>query len=321
MRTGITKTGMSHQSIHEALQDHFGEPVSIKKRKAVYGGDINRSYCLELSNGENCFIKTNGMGMLGMFMAEANGLAALGAAGAIGVPQVFAAGKDQSTGCSFLLMEYLDQAGPVKDYWEIFGRQLAALHRTLHEDPSLREQVKMNHPEEHAGEDITVYGFFEDNYIGSTPQKNAWRTSFIDFFRDCRLVPQMQMAKNRLERSALEKLDRLISQLDRFLMEPDFPSLLHGDLWSGNAVCGPDGKAWILDPAVYVGFYEADLAMTQLFGGFPQRFYEAYREVNPTDSGYAERRKIYDLYHMLNHLNLFGAGYAGSVRGILDFFV
>ena len=321
MRTGITGTGMSHQSISQALQDHYGDHISIKKKKAVYGGDINRSYCLELSNGEKCFIKTNDMGMLGMFMAEAHGLAALGSTRAIGVPQVFAAGKDQDEGCSFLLMEYLDQAGPVKDYWEIFGRELAVMHRALHVDSSLRDQVMINHPEGHSEKDEMVYGFFEDNYIGSTPQKNDWRKSFIDFYRDCRLIPQMQMAKNKLGKTALEKLDKLISRLDQFLTEPVFPSLLHGDLWSGNAVCGPDGKAWILDPAAYLGFYEADLAMTQLFGGFPGRFYEAYREMNPIDPGYADRRRIYDLYHMLNHLNLFGAGYAGSVRSILDFYV
>ena len=321
MRTGIAGTCISHHSISEALQDHYGDSVSIIKKRAVYGGDINRSYCLELSNGEKCFIKTNHMGMLGMFMAEANGLAALGSTDAIGVPQVFAAGKDRDAGCSFLLMEFLDQDSPVKHYWERFGRELAAMHRALLVDPSLRVQMKMNHPKGQSDKGAAIYGFFEDNYIGSTPQKNDWRKSFIDFYRDCRLVPQMQMAKNKLGKTALEKLDKLISRLDQFLTEPAFPSLLHGDLWSGNAVCGPDGKAWILDPAAYLGFYEADLAMTQLFGGFPSRFYEAYQEVNPINPGYADRRRIYDLYHMLNHLNLFGSGYAGSVRSILDFYV
>lgn len=345
MKTEIPETGKTFYSISEALQDHYGTPVSIKRRKAVYGGDINRSYCLELSNGEKCFLKTNDKDKLGMFMAEAHGLAALEAADAISVPQVYGAGRDQDAGGSFLLMEYLDQAHPVKDYWERFGRDLAALHRALKENSTLQEQVgtgrsrvfskdltkdslrdtirdslkdpAKNQPENNA----SVYGFFEDNFIGATPQNNSWKKSFINFYRDCRLIPQMQMAKNKLGKTDLGKLDKLISRLDRFLAEPDFPALLHGDLWSGNAICGPDGKAWILDPAVYLGSYEADLAMTQLFGGFPSRFYEAYGEVNPIDSGYADRRRIYDLYHMLNHLNLFGAGYAGSVRSILDFYV
>ena len=112
--------------------------------------------------------------------------------------------------------------------------------------------------------------------------------------------------------------DRLLDRLDSWLSEPDFPSLIHGDLWSGNAISGPDGKVWIIDPAAYVGHFEAELAMTELFGRFPAAFYQAYREVNPIDSCYRDRRDLYNLYHLLNHLNLFGGSYLSSVRQVLD---
>ena len=113
---------------------------------------------------------------------------------------------------------------------------------------------------------------------------------------------------------------KLLDNLDSYLPEPEFPSLLHGDLWSGNAICGPDGKAWILDPAVYVGHFEAELAMTELFGKYPASFYEAYSEINRIDSGYQDRRDLYNLYHLLNHLNLFGGSYYNSVQSIVNRF-
>ena len=109
-----------------------------------------------------------------------------------------------------------------------------------------------------------------------------------------------------------------MANLDRYLVEPEKPSLVHGDLWSGNFITGSDGQAWLIDPAVYVGHAEADLAMTELFGGFHPRFYAAYREVNPLQPGYEQRRDLYNLYHLLNHLNLFGRGYLSSVLRILS---
>ena len=113
-------------------------------------------------------------------------------------------------------------------------------------------------------------------------------------------------------------MDRLLSHLDSYIREPEFPSLVHGDLWGGNVLCGNDGRAWLIDPAAYVGDFETDLAMTELFGRFPQIFYEAYHEVNPVESGYRQRKKIYQLYHLLNHLNLFGRSYLGSVAAVLE---
>ena len=142
--------------------------------------------------------------------------------------------------------------------WGVFGHELAALHRAP--CPPLA-----NGP----------FGFPKDNFIGATPQKNDPRASWVTFFRDCRLMPQITMVRDKLDLSTLVCLEHLAEHLDDHLSEPTFPSLLHGNLWSGNTVCGPDGKAWILDPAAYVGHFEADLAMTELFGRFPEGFYRA----------------------------------------------
>ena len=141
--------------------------------------------------------------------------------------------------------------------------------------------------------------------------------SWISFFRDCRLVPQFRDAMHWFDDAARKQIAYLLDHLDVYLEEPEHPSLLHGDLWSGNFITGSDGNAWLIDPAAYVGHAEADLAMTELFGGFSQRFYDAYREVHPIHPGYGHRRELYNLYHLLNHLNLFGGSYLPSVNRVL----
>ena len=161
------------------------------------------------------------------------------------------------------------------------------------------------------------YGFVADNYIGAAIQINTPKKSWVEFFRECRLLPQLRMADRYLDAGLRRKADRLLAHLDRYLREPEFPSLVHGDLWGGNVLCGSDGRAWLIDPAAYVGDFETDLAMTELFGRFPPAFYRAYQEENPVDGGYQERKPIYQLYHLLNHLNLFGRSYLGSVAAIL----
>ena len=292
-------------SLDAAVTTLFGNGVYVAGSHPVYGGDINQSYRLSLSDGSDLFMKCNTMGNLPFFTAEAQGLTALRGVGAIGVPKALAAGTDQAQGVSFLLMEYLDPAPKVSQYWEVFGRELAAFHRA---DCSGA-----------AGSDGSLFfGFEADNYIGASPQKNTPAANWLTFFRDCRLLPQFKMAERYFDSGTRRQYERLLDRLDSRLTEPEFPSLIHGDLWSGNTVCGPDGKVWILDPAAYVGHFEAELAMTELFGGFPTAFYEAYREVNPIDSGYRDRRDLYNLYHLLNHLNLFGGSYLGSVRQILN---
>lgn len=288
---------MTYKTLEEALFHIAGEGVSIRRKTAVYGGDINQAWHLILSDGSNLFMKTNSIKNQAFFSAEAAGLSALRALKCIGVPEVYALGTDQQAGISFLIMEYLHSAKKNADYWEVFGAELAVMHR----QPG---------PEN--------YGFFQDNYIGANPQKNSCRESWIAFYRDCRLLPQIEMAKSYLQKDVMVKIDRILDHLDRYLREPASPAILHGDLWSGNAMPGNDGKAWLIDPAVYYGDWETDLAMTQLFGSFPAVFYQSYHSVNPIDIGYRDRKPLYHLYHMLNHLNLFGTGYLAEVIDIID---
>ena len=280
-------------SIDSAISALFGPTVTVVDRQRVSGGDINRAYRLDLSNGVRVFLKCNRPDLLGMFMAEADGLNALRATGTIGVPEPLAVGTDETE--SFLIMEYLTPAPRRADYWEIFGRELAMLHRAK------------------CG---PKFGFSTDNYIGSTPQKNEPMDSWAAFFRERRLIPQMNLAWGLLDDRTRRNLTSITERINNLLPEPAFLPLIHGDLWSGNALCGPDGKAWILDPAAYVGHFEAELAMTELFGGFPERFYRAYDEANPIDRAYANRRDLYNLYHLLNHLNLFSLSYLSNVSSI-----
>ena len=198
-------------------------------------------------------------------------------------------------------MEYLEAAPKQADFWEVFGRELCAMHRA---DPAKWTPGGR-------------YGFLHDNYIGAGEQNNTVKDSWIAFFRDCRLAVQFKQAERYFSAQDLRAMERLLSNLDRYLFEPAHPSLLHGDLWGGNFVTGPDGHAALIDPAVYVGCAEADLAMTELFGGFAPAFYDSYREAGGIDAGYADRRDLYNLYHLLNHLNLFGESYRGEVLRIV----
>ena len=289
-----------YKTPEEAIAGIFGNDLRIISKNQVYGGDINQSYKLTLSDGSPVFMKSNTPKNLSFFEAEAKGLEALRQTGTIGVPKVLGMGADRNI--SFLLLEYLEAAPRINGYWEVFGRELAALHR-----------ADCSHLTENGG-----FGFSADNYIGATPQKNTPMMGWVDFFRECRLLPQFRMADRYFDTKTRQLCTKLSDHLDDYLPEPEFPSLLHGDLWSGNAAPGPDGKAWIFDPAAYVGHYEAELAMTELFGGYREEFYRAYSEVSPIDSGYRDRKDLYNLYHLLNHLNLFGGSYLGSVKQILS---
>ena len=288
-----------YTSIRAAVTALYGE-VEVKGRRAVHGGDINDAYALSLSDGRTLFVKQNRIRNKDFFRAEIDGVTALAATQTVSVPHLLAWGADEAEGTAFLLMEYIESGSRNRDYFEVLGRELAAMHRW------------------DAGE---RYGFHSDNYIGAGYQENGWCNSFVEFFREHRLRPQMKRAEQAMDAGLRKKCDRLLESLDHFLIEPEAPSLLHGDLWGGNIHPGPDGKAWLIDPAVYVGHREADLAMTELFGGFAAPFYEAYREAFPLQPGYTERRDLYNLYHMLNHLNLFGGGYLSSVRGIVNRYI
>lgn len=290
-----------YSSVDNMVKTLFGATASVLSTAPVHGGDINDAYRVSLSTGDYIFLKTNSAANVNFFLTEAAGLQALRSSGKIGVPRILGAGTDAQKGISFLALEFIEGAPRIASYWETFGHQLAELHRA--EFLSYENR----------------FGFHQDNYIGASPQKNQPCEKWIDFYRECRLLPQLAMAERYLDPSFMKKADHILEHLDSYLREPDFPSLLHGDLWSGNMLCGPDGKAWIIDPAAYVGDFEADLAMTQLFGSLPERFYDAYSEVNPVDwKGYRERKGLYDLYHLLNHLNLFGRGYLRSVVEIIE---
>lgn len=225
-----------------------------------------------------------------MFAREAEGLQALHTEDGPRVPEAYLDGPD------FLLLEDLAPAPRRADYWETFGRQLAALH---------------NHTR-------AQYGFANDNYIGSTPQPNDWLADGFAFFAERRLLYQARLAlKNGyFQEREMQAVERLAGRL-RELIPAQPASLLHGDLWSGNAMTDGEGKPAIIDPATYYGWAEAELGMTTLFGGFPERFYQAYEEERPLEPGWRKRLDLYNLYHLLNHLNLFGEGYYGSVMGIL----
>ncbi|MDO4941587.1 MAG: fructosamine kinase family protein [Lachnospiraceae bacterium] len=295
-----------YDSVMSAIQDVYGGQTGEVHMQRVYGGDINDAYQVKLSNGETVFLKTNTFGRLHFFETEIDGLLAMRATKQIGVPKPLGFGTDQDKGISFLMLEFIHGTSRRETYWEHFGHQLASMHKA-----ECSQFV--------TGEDRDVkYGFLTDNYIGSNPQKNSLKSSWISFYRDCRLAPQMNMAEGYFDPKMRKQCRYLLDHLDAYLREPEDSSLLHGDLWSGNVICGNDGNAWILDPASYVGDFETDLAMTQLFGSFPASFYAAYHEINPIEKDFFERRDIYHLYHLLNHLNLFGRSYLGSVRDILN---
>ena len=283
-------------SLRDALYSLFG--ADMKYSEPVSGGDINESYRLTLENGENVFMKMNLGADESFFKAEADGLRAIAGTGAISVPEALCYGMDN--GRAFLLLELISSGRKKSDFWEQFGRALAAMHLA------------------DASRYVSGYGFAADNYIGSSIQKNTPHSSWISFFRDCRLMPQFKMAEKYFDSSERKMIIKFLGRLDTLLIEPDRPSLLHGDLWSGNFMTDHEGNAVLIDPASYVGSAEADIAMTQLFGGFDSRFYSAYLEVYPMQPGYSDRRDIYDLYHLLNHLNLFGMPYLSAVKRIIE---
>jgi fructosamine-3-kinase len=243
--------------------------------------------------GRRYFAKTNARSELDNFAAEADGLAALAAAGArVPVPLCHGQAGEEA----FLVIEYLELHAS-GDYAAL-GRSLAGVHAIRGES----------------------FGWRRDNYIGRTPQLNRRLPSWSDFWREARLGPQLDLArKNGFGKTLLRKGEQLAEALPGLLSEhAPGASLLHGDLWSGNAGFLADGAPVFFDPAVYWGDREADLAMTELFGGFPQAFYSAYAEAAPLAHGYPVRKTLYNLYHVLNHANLFGGGYAAQAERMIE---
>ncbi len=289
-------------SLDSALYSLFGEGTKVERISRISGGDINQAYGLTLTDGTCIFMKTNTKANLSLFTEEAVGLTAIARTKAIATPRILGVGTDgEGAGYSFLLLEFISGKNRGKNYWEDFARRLADMHCTT--TAGLVSNGK--------------YGFDRDNYIGRRRQINTGYDGWISFFRDCRLAPQFEDAAQYFDREDLKRIIRFLDHIDEILLEPEYPSLLHGDLWSGNVITGNDGGAWLIDPAVYVGHAEADIAMTELFGGFPPAFYAAYKEAAPLQPGYERRRDVYNLYHLLNHLNMFGRMYLPEVKRIV----
>ncbi len=262
--------------------------------RPVGGGDISAAWRLDAADGP-VFLKTGPASSYEMFSAEAEGLAELAAADAIRVPEVVAFGVAGDT--AYAAFEWLDFGRPGPDTERKLGERLAALHRTT------RQQ----------------FGWHRDNTIGLTPQPNDRTDDWVTFLRDQRLGFQLRLAADNGYTGALqERGGRLLDRLGVYF-EGYAPraSLLHGDLWGGNwGSC--DGEPVVFDPAVYYGDRESDLAMTRLFGGFGRAFYDAYEAAWPLAPGHRERNDLYQLYHVLNHLNLFGSGYLGRARDLIS---
>lgn len=273
------------RDIAAAITEATGAPFLPVRRDGTGGGCINQTQVIEASDGRRFFIKTNRAELLEMFVAEAAGLAELASAQAIRVPHPVCQGVAGAQ--AFLVLEHLSLSSMGNA--TLLGRQLATLHSHTH----------------------TEFGWHRDNTIGATPQVNAWRGDWIEFWREQRLAPQFERAAgNGAPRKLVEQGRCLLDRLDEvFDGHQPQASLLHGDLWGGNvAYC--QGQPVLFDPAVYYGDRETDLAMSELFGGFPAEFYAAYQQVWPLAPGYERRRTLYNLYHVLNHFNLFGGGYA-----------
>ena len=285
--------------ISDTLKIIYGNDISVMSKTPVSGGDINRAYALLLSDGSRLFMKANRKENTDFFRAEAEGLEALRSAGAISVPRVITRGVDDNE--SFLLLEYIEEGRRSPAASEELGRRLAQLHMA---DTS--NFVSGGR-----------YGFLHDNYIGAGFQCNEPAETWTEFFTERRLRPQFEKASSYWDVDERKRIDRFLDRVDRYLAEPERPSLLHGDLWAGNYMIDSSGEPWLIDPAAYVGHAEADLAMTELFGGFDRRFYDSYRETAGIDPGYADRKDLYNLYHLLNHLNLFGGSYLYSVLSIV----
>jgi len=284
--------------LNKLLEPLYG--AKVESSFATSGGSINQTQVLKLTNGERVFMKQNSNPPTNFFLAEVKGLRLLAQAkSGPKIPKPIA--LQSGSRPTFLLMEYIENSAEDNKFADRLARALAELHR-----------MSQNH-----------FGLDHDNYIGSTPQKNDLEKDGIIFFRKQRIDFQRELARKAglLPVSTDKKLDSLCDNLKDFLnISGQRPALIHGDLWSGNYFPDSQGNPCIFDPAVYYGLREADIAMTELFGRLPQRFYDAYNEAFPMNPGYQERKDIYNLYHLLNHLNLFGSSYLSSVQQIVKRF-
>ena len=279
------------------LSTHLSETLDleIKSSKSASGGSINRAAKISTNRGD-LFLKWNNNAPDDFFEKEADGLKRLGRSESnLRIPNVISNGKPESGRPGYLLMEFIEE-GRFGDSFE-FGRQLANLHQT--------------------GADH--FGLDTDNYIGSLPQSNRRHDNWIDFFTEERINPQIKMAidSGKLATNITQNWNRISTKLID-IFPATTPSLLHGDLWGGNYLFNSDGQAVLIDPAVYYGHPEMDLAFTKMFGGFSGEFYSGYESKSPLEPGFSERVPIYNLYPLLVHVNLFGGHYISQFKSILN---
>lgn len=281
------------EAVSAAITQAAGSPFAEFTASPTGGGCINQTYRVQQGK-RSYFLKANARALRPMFKAERDALQVLSAAEALRVPLPLAVGDCGEQ--TFLILEYLHLGHGNESSWAAMGEKLAALHR--HTSPDGQ------------------YGWAHDNFIGSTPQPNAWHGAWVNFWREERLGYQLRLAAEDGHR--FQQVDRLMENLETFFegVEPS-PSLLHGDLWGGNMAFTDSGEPVIYDPASYYGDREADLAMTRLFGSCPPVFYETYAAAYPLAPGHERRRDLYNLYHILNHTHLFGGHYAAQAQGLI----
>ena len=275
------------------LRERFGKGLRLLSADPISGGCIHNGRHLQTSEGD-FFLKYNHLRELANFETEIHGLGLLAGSETLGVPKPFGTG---TTGAhAFLLMEYVQSAGRGARFWEDFGEGLAAMHR----------------------QSAAAFGLERSNFIGRLPQSNGWRKGWVEFFVEERLEPQLVMAERdgRASKDLRRQFEALYVRLGE-LMPEEPPSLLHGDLWSGNFMVGSQGNAVVFDPAVFYGHREAEIAFTRLFGGFSGAFYAAYLNAWPLQPGWEERIDLFNLYPLTVHLNLFGSGYLPEIQSIL----
>jgi fructosamine-3-kinase len=266
-------------------------PFEAKHRRPVGGGSVNQAYAL-VDGSTYYFVKINQATRLAMFAAEALGLREIAATQTMQVPKPICWGTVD--GSAYIVLEWLDLGYGTHRTWQLMGQNLAAMHRITQ---------------------AQGFGWSQSNTIGFIPQLNPWTTDWIEFFAQQRIGYQLQLARQR--GGQFPQSDRLLDKIPQLLDHQPQPALVHGDLWSGNAAATQREQPVIFDPATYYGDREVDLAMTELFGGFPSEFYQSYNQAFPLEPGYDRRKTLYNLYHILNHFNQFGGGYESQANRMI----
>lgn len=301
----VTHNRIMWNQIAEHISQITGQPFTVSHHRSVGGGSVNQAYRIvdqehrdvygadQKGDDKAYFLKLNEASRVSMFEAEAMGLMQMADSQTIQVPRPICWGT--AAGSSYIVLEWLDIGYGTQDSWTQMGKQLAKLHQVSN---------------------AKGFGWDQNNTIGFIPQVNPWTDSWATFWRDHRIGYQLKLARKR--GGHFPQQDELLQAIPELLADhhPQ-PSLVHGDLWSGNAAVTLAGNPIIFDPATYYGDREVDLAMSELFGRFPDAFYRAYDATFPMEPGYAQRKELYNLYHILNHFNQFGGGYESQSNSII----